>query len=126
MYGVPVNDDLWAEVSGAGFMIDKLYREAELRAFAECRKLSKLDGATYEPALDGVRLGSQLQRVAALMADGRWRTLAEIAGTADGSEAGVSARLRDMRKTRFGGHTVERRRRGGTGGTWEYHLKVFH
>lgn len=77
------------------------------------------DGPSITPA-DTVRLTGQLQRVRDYMADGAWRTLAEIAGRVSGSEAGVSARLRDLRKKRFGEFRVERRRRGE--GLWEYRV----
>lgn len=78
------------------------------------------DGATFEPAKDSVRLAGLLARVKALMSDGRWRTLAEIRAVVGGTEASVSARLRDLRKPKFGGHTVETRRRDG--GLWESRL----
>lgn len=71
---------------------------------------------------DAARLSDQLLMVRALMMDGRWRTLAEIAEKTKGSEAGVSARLRDLRKARFGGNIVERRRRSPSVGLWEYRL----
>lgn len=80
------------------------------------------DGETYEPEADHARLTGQLAGVLDLMRDGRWRTLAEIAEHVDGSEAGVSARLRDLRKARFGGYEVEKRRR--TESLWEYRLDV--
>lgn len=67
---------------------------------------------------DVQRLESQLERVEALMSDGRWRTLSEIARAVAGSEAGVSARLRDLRKT---GNRVSRRRTGNPG-LWEYQV----
>lgn len=55
------------------------------------------------------RLASLLKRVYGVMSDGHWRTLSDIAHEARaGSEASVSARLRDLRKPRFGGHTIER------------------
>jgi hypothetical protein len=42
-----------------------------------------------------------------------------------GSEAGVSARLRDFRKSDFGGHVVNRRRRGECSlGVFEYQLEI--
>lgn len=82
------------------------------------------DGETFDEGLDGARLSSLLVKVRTLMADGTWRTLSEIcAAIGAGSEAGVSARLRDLRKEQFGGYTVERRRRGdGRRGLWEYRL----
>lgn len=82
------------------------------------------DGATYSPTLDGVRLGKQALAVFGLMRDGKWRTLREIRDSiGSGSEAGVSARLRDFRKAKFGGHTVNRQRRGlAEDGVFEYQL----
>lgn len=80
------------------------------------------DGGTYDPALDYERLSSQLSRVRMLMVDGQWRSLYEIhedLGRRD-SEAAISARLRDLRKPKFGGHTVERRRRSRS--LFEYRL----
>lgn len=80
------------------------------------------DGATFDPTLDQERLSTQLSRVRKLMADGRWRTLGAIQREAGGSEAGISARLRDLRKPRNGGLNVERRR--VEGGLWEYRVKI--
>ena len=78
------------------------------------------DGATYEPE-DKHRLNCQLRKVFDFMrATGKWHPLSEIADAVDGSESGVSARLRDFRKARFGEHTVERRR--VSGGLFEYRL----
>ena len=59
------------------------------------------------------------------MLDREWRTLAEIARGVQGSEAAVSARLRDLRKPRYGGHTVNRKQRcTGKPGVYEYQLVV--
>lgn len=69
-------------------------------------------GDTFEPALDLLRLTTQLERVKALMGDQRWRSLAQIAQLVGGTEASVSARLRDLRKTAFGSFQVERKRQG--------------
>jgi hypothetical protein len=75
-------------------------------------------------AKDAERLSSQLLRVERLMQDGEWRTLASIASAVGGSEAGVSARLRDLRKPRFGGYQVERRRIVRFSlGLWQYRLR---
>ena len=84
------------------------------------------DGDTYEAGSDKARLTVQLAAVKAIMLDGRWHRLAEIlAHIGHGSEAGVSARIRDLRKTKFGGHTVERRRvKPIVRGLHEYRLVV--
>lgn len=76
---------------------------------------------TYEAHLDRQRLGTLLDLVERLMSDSQWRTLGEIhAAIQRGSEAGISARLRDLRKQ---GRTVDRRRRGNpTAGLFEYRL----
>ena len=68
------------------------------------------DGPTYDPALDRDRLTKQLGRVYDALAGGEWWTLADLARAAGGSEASVSARIRDLRKPRFGGYEVERER----------------
>jgi hypothetical protein len=82
--------------------------------------LPDFDGATYRRALDHARLGKQLMRVALLMADGQWRTLHSIAAMTNDPEASISARLRDLRKRKFGGHTVERERI--IGGLYRYRI----
>ena len=82
------------------------------------------DGYTYEPQFDSARLTGQLRRVFTLMVDGQWRTLEEIAFVTGGSTASISARLRDFRKQKFGGHVVDRRRLGPTKGIFEYQLIV--
>ena len=69
---------------------------------------SPFDGETIEPEADDKRLASQGARLFDLMSDGKWRTLTAIQAVGGGSEAGVSARLRDGRKSRFGGHTLNR------------------
>jgi hypothetical protein len=57
------------------------------------------------------------------MLDGRWRTLRQISDATGSPEASVSARLRDMRKPRFGASTVDRERMGDPdGGLHRYRL----
>ena len=80
------------------------------------------DGETFDPKLDGARLASQLGRVRRFLASGRFVTLAQIAVAARCSEASASARLRDLRKPRFGSYVVERRRVPGARGLFEYRL----
>ena len=82
----------------------------------------EFDGDTHNPKMDCARLTTQLDRVREAMQDGVYRTLAELSALTPGSEASLSARLRDLRKPRFGGHAVHRRRRVGQHGTHEYRL----
>jgi len=77
-------------------------------------------GITYNAGLDESRLTKQLSRVRSLMSDGAWRTLSEISTITGDPESSVSARLRDLRKEAFGGHSVNRRRLGG--GIFTYQL----
>lgn len=76
-------------------------------------------GSTFSAALDGKRLAKQAEAVREFMADGQWRSLAEISAATGAPEASASARLRDFRRA---GETVERRRRSA--GTWEYRVAV--
>lgn len=87
------------------------------------RPVPDFDGGTYRRPLDHVRLASQLYRVHTVMGDGQWRTLGELAAEVGATEPAVSARLRDLRKPKYGGFHVEHRRRGDpTHGLWEYRL----
>jgi DNA-binding transcriptional regulator GbsR (MarR family) len=72
----------------------------------------RFDGQTYIHKFDHNRLTGQLSDVYAVMADGRWRTLDEINGETGHTHQSISARLRDLRKEKFGSYTVSRRRRG--------------
>lgn len=78
------------------------------------------DGWTYDDGRDRIRLNAQHLRVYRAMGNGTWWTLRGVAGFTGDPEASISARLRDFRKPRFGGHTVERRH--VEGGLWEYRL----
>ena len=77
--------------------------------FDSGRKLERFDGETFDQARDGKRLSRQLDRVREVMQDKKWHTLAELVTRVGGaSEAGVSARIRDLKKPRFGGHLIEK------------------
>ena len=78
------------------------------------------DGKTFSPERDGARLGAQLEAVRSYMLGHGWVTLGQIVAAVGGSAPGVSARLRDLRKPRFGGYTVERRYVAD--GLWEYRV----
>ena len=81
-------------------------------------------GWTYRKELDQARLSSMLRRVLFALLDGRWWTLPELRAECGGTEPGISARVRDLRKRHFGGFTVHHRRRHGLEkqGVWEYRL----
>jgi len=81
------------------------------------------DGSDYVPELDDKRLTGQLLRIFDLMKDGLWRTLSEIESYTGYPQSSISAQLRHLRKERFGGHTVNKRRMGDrTNGLFEYQL----
>jgi len=82
------------------------------------------DGTTYDPAKDKGRLTGQIKRVFACMQDGMFRTLRDIEDKTGDPQASISAQLRNLRKPRFGAHVVEKRRRNGVGGQYEYRLYV--
>lgn len=81
-------------------------------------------GADYQPDLDYVRLASHLERIRALMLDGRWRTPAEISHEIQlPPTADITKQLRHLRYPEHGQHRVERRRRGeGRAGLYEYRV----
>ena len=84
--------------------------------------LPLFDGLTFNHARDDMRLRKQLDAVRSVMMSGGWWTLARLSEQAHGSEASVSARLRDLRKTKFGGYTIDRRY--VENGIWEYHMAL--
>ena len=77
-------------------------------------------GPAYVKELDKVRIDSQMRRVYDAMIEGDWHSLAELAYLTNDPESSISAQMRHLRKPRFGGWIVEKRRR--TVGTWEYRL----
>ena len=91
-----------------------------------------LDGATAAELTEDetVHMGKQLGAMFTLMADGKKRTLTAIqhdlmrAGHGYISTPSVSARLRDLRKPKFGSHAVIRERalRAATGTMYTYRL----
>lgn len=80
------------------------------------------NGPEYVPSRDDARLSGQILRVFTLMQDGVWRSLNEISDATHDPPASVSARLRHLRKRRFGGHRVDRKHLGH--GLYQYRLTV--
>lgn len=87
------------------------------------QQFNHFGGETYDPVRDRERLGRQLCAVVELMADGKARTLQEIARETGFPEASISARLRDIRK-HYGTDAMESKR--ASGGLWTYqaHIEV--
>jgi hypothetical protein len=77
------------------------------------------EGADKDP-----RLRTQLVRVYEAMCDGWYHTLPELATIANASEASVSARMRDLRKPRFGGFALKRKLSGNVSGP-RYYYKLY-
>ena len=79
------------------------------------------DGETYDEKRDRKRLVKQLVKVFHATEDKRWHTLKELSELCGGApEASVSARLRDLRKEKFGSYRVRRRYVGD--GLWQYRV----
>jgi len=57
-----------------------------------------------------------------IMSDGKWRTLKSIREQTIYLDSSISSQLRDFRKDKFGGHTLEKRHLGDM--LWEYKLIV--
>lgn len=78
------------------------------------------DGRTFDQDRDGDRLKNALERVRRLLRSGRAWTAVELAEAAGCSETGVTARVRDLRKAKFGGHVIESK--CVAGGKWTYRM----
>lgn len=73
---------------------------------------TRFSGADIKPKLDNKRLNNQFNSIIALMKDGNWRTLSQIAYITGHHESSISAQLRNARKKRFGEYQVNKRRTG--------------
>jgi len=65
-------------------------------------------GITYSAPRDGARLRRQLGIVKSIMSDGQPHTLDELSKAAACSVASASARVRDLRKAKFGAYLIGR------------------
>lgn len=82
-------------------------------------------GSDIDAKLDNQRLSLQIVQIFNLMKDGAYRTLTEIAQATKYSEASISAQLRNLRKTIYGGHKISKRRTGRPNrGLFEYKLTI--
>lgn len=85
--------------------------------------MSDFGGETFDPGQDKERLWRQFERVRSYVFDHRWHSLYEISMAVRAPVQSVSARLRDLRKKKFGGYTVDRRRLGDKSGQFEYRVE---
>ncbi len=67
-------------------------------------------GATFDAKRDGPRLNAQLEEVRQFMLShcDEWFTLEELEVALGYPQASISARLRDLRKLKFGGYEIAR------------------
>jgi len=77
-------------------------------------------GLTFDPVLDQERMKIQLGRVFCEMRDQDWHTIPELQQKCGGSEAAISARIRDLRKPQFGSYEIITQR--VKAGLWRYRL----
>jgi hypothetical protein len=78
-------------------------------------------GSAFDKSRDGARIRYQHERIRDwMLAQSAWRSLSEMRAALGYPESSISAQLRHLRKARFGRYRVEKRRRHGVRGTWEY------
>lgn len=84
-------------------------------------------GPAYDEAIDGERVATQREviRDQMLRWNRAWFTLSELERRLGYPQASISAQLRHLRKQRFGGYNVEKRRCRfpPNAGTWEYQVR---
>ena len=85
--------------------------------------MPEFDGDDYQPDRDKRRLTGQIKDVLTWISDGRWHSVHTISAATNHPEPSVSAQLRNLRKKRFGGHTIDREYRGD--GLYVFRLSDF-
>ena len=80
-----------------------------------------IHGQSYDANLDAARLGTLLERVRNSMLPGNWVTLRQLAEWCGGSEAGVSARLRELRNDYR--YDIQKKRSEENPAIWFYRLQ---
>lgn len=80
------------------------------------------DGDTFDPEEDETRLRGQMARIYHAMRDGRWRTTEVIEAMTGDPAPSIQARIRDLRKEKFGAYEVESRRDPKYRGVWWYRV----
>ncbi len=84
--------------------------------------------SNWETPQDRARVAPQRTAVFQLMSDNRWWTIDDLASAVTDiiskhvTSQSISARIRDLRKTQYGGHTVNRQRSKSSLGLYYYQL----
>lgn len=82
------------------------------------------DGADYNEKRDRIRLTGQMNRIFNTLNDvgkyGGWLSVQDIALVTGDREISVAAQIRNLRKPKFGGHDIRRRRAYNT-----YQFRLF-
>ena len=93
--------------------------------------LALIDGLEPGTSIQSVKhLAGGVHLVREVMASGKWMTIYEVQQSVNEklqesenfAECTISARIRDQRKTRHGGHEINRRKQAGKKNTYEYQL----
>lgn len=106
----------------SGFLFSEMEQQTIENAKATLGVKTMLFDGSTSMQIDVPRLAGQLAKVFALMSDGQFRTLSQIASATGCLETSASARLRDLRKARFGGHEVISRQHADSPSVYEYRL----
>ena len=69
-------------------------------------------------------MSTQMERVFNVLKVGGYFTLDEIADQTGDPQQAISARIRDLRKPKYGGHTIERKQFETSGKAWCYKMTV--
>jgi hypothetical protein len=94
----------------------------DLFTYAQEAHAKEFGGSTYDEKRDGDRLKKQFHAVRSIMLRSGWVTLKDLAAQVKAPESSVSARIRDLRKSQFGGYTIEREY--VERGLWKYRIKI--
>ena len=83
------------------------------------------NGSDYVPSYDQKRLTKQIYIIKDLMLKSGFVTLQDIENVTGFPQASISAQLRNLKKERFGGYILEKRRtENKESGTFEYKLSA--
>lgn len=85
-------------------------------------KKPDFDGDDYNAERDKQRLSGQLLDIFNIVKDGNWYSVTDIEELTGYKGTSISAQLRNLRKTRFGGYDIERRHISD--GFYQYRLKT--